>query len=793
MNRRALNSILMLAVAGGCNCSSGASVSGPQVAAPTSAMTDTNVPSHPGAAKALKLPPLPAPDPREAILARAVSQFLQAQHLKARPIDDAMAKQAIEYFIEHLDPGKQFLLQPQVAALRERAAQLGDQLASGDLKLARLGTALLTQQRNKVAAMVADLTVEPFDLADKEALQTDPEKRDFVQGDEELKQLWRRLLELQVLERMSRMRRAFEARAEQEKEQTGEADAQAKKQDKVGAPPEGQGRAKVDDPTVAGRSQDEAPPATETAREQKARAELSSALAGRFQRRATPEPLEAAETLLNAVAAVYGPHTAYLAPDDKANFDISMTGSLEGIGAILSEGDHFIEVREVVPGGAAWRQGDLSAGDLIMAVAQQDGTSVDVTDMRLAEVVKMIRGPKGTIVTLSIRKPDGRNTAIVITRDVVIVEATYARGALLKLGPKQPPVGYVYLPSFYGNTRGKRGEKERNASEDVSALLERFQKRNVKSAILDLRGNGGGLLSEATQVAGLFIQEGPVVQVRRSDGDVQVLSDEDPRIAFDGRLLVMVDRFSASASEIVAGALQDYGRALVVGTGPTHGKGTVQMLAELDRLVRSSPGPLGVFKLTTQQYFLVDGESTQQRGVRPDIVLADPLPYVEAGERFLDNPVPWSKIDALPHRPWEGVRWNVSALAERSRTRTAKSEAFEHIKARGRFLLERKEDTLVPLQQAAWRARSEAQDKALKEFEREGEDEPAMLSSEPVSYRSAKARAQDDADAREAAAARLEKWRKQLERDPWVEEALSIVRDATSGATKFLASDTERP
>ena len=222
------------------------------------------------------------------------------------------------------------------------------------------------------------------------------------------------------------------------------------------------------------------------------------------------------------------PHTLYLAPEQQEDFDIQISGSLEGIGAVLSEDDHYIQVREVVPGGAAWREGALEAGDLIMAVKQTDKEPVDVSDMRINDVVKMIRGPKGSVVTLTVKKPDERVAMIAITRDLVVVEDAYARGALLE-APKRPPVGYIYLPSFYGNTRSSKGQTpEREATGDVRALLERFAAKKVGSVVLDLRGNGGGLLNHANDITGLFVDRGPVVAARDAEGKLQVLEDTDP-------------------------------------------------------------------------------------------------------------------------------------------------------------------------------------------------------------------------------------------------------------------------
>lgn len=734
---------------------------------------------------------LPAADPREAIIAAGVRELLQSEHLRARPIDDAISKQAFGRFIERLDPGKFFLLKSQVAALRRYETQLDDQLKAGDLILGREGMAILDAQRTKVAKMVSRVLAKPFDLTKEEFLETDGEKRDFVESDSELEDRWRRHLKLQVLERIARMEHVLEARREREAK-AKQAAAQGNKG--AGKSAGKQASKKPLEQSVHPQSEqdeeddtyaDEALPTTTEGKEEKARGDLATLYAGRFSRLSTPQPLEPVEAFVNAIAGVFDPHTHYLAPDDQANFDIQMSGSLEGIGAVLTESDHYIEIREVVPGGAAWRQGELETGDLILSVKQATGEAVDVADMRLSQVVKLIRGPKGTRVTLTVRKPDERVTSIEITRDVVVVEASYARGALLSLGKGGGAVGYIYLPSFYGNTRIAPGQTpERNAVDDVRALLKLFSKKKVSGVVLDLRGNGGGLLSQANDITGLFIESGPVVQARGSGDRVNVIGDEDPKVYFEGPVVALVDRFSASASEILAGALQDYRRALVVGTGPTHGKGTVQMLVDLNRLLPTKGKSLGVLKLTTQQYFLVDGESTQTRGVQPDVVLPDPASFVESGERYLDNAIPWSKTEALPHRPWSKSSWDVAALASRSRARQAEQQVFAMITKRAAHLKERRDDTRVPLQLKAWKARREREDAALEALDPKLDEQPALFSVDVVEYRpkhGAPKRQGGDPDAHpdthREAGKRIAAWRKNLGRDLWVAESLNLLRD----------------
>jgi carboxyl-terminal processing protease len=725
-------------------------------------------------------PALPA-DAREPVLSQAIRQLLETQHMRHRQVDDEVSRQAFAEYLERLDAGKMFLLEAHVAELRSHATRMDDELRGGDLLLARSGAALLRERLKVVARLVAAQLARPFDFSRAEEVETDADKLNFARSEEELADRWRRMLKLQVLERIARMEEGADALAAAEADDVTDALA----------PPAGPARAADAGVAPAGDR-----PTTFAGREQKAREDLAKSYAGRFTRLGKVDPLEAAESFLNAVATVYDPHTVYLAPAAKENFDIAMSGSLEGIGAVLSEDDHYIVVRELVPGGASWRQGRLEAGDLIMAVAQAGAEPVDVADMPIDQVVQMIRGPRGTVVRLTVKKPDGRIHNIAIQRDVVQIEAAYASGAILAPGGKAGPtgasdagagahnagahnaahkVGYIRLPSFYGNTRGEAGATpERNATDDVRKLLQRFQSARVGAVILDLRGNGGGLLDQARDIAGMFIETGPVVQTRHADGESQVLEDTDPSVIFSGEVLVLVDRFSASAAEIVAGALQDYRRAIVVGTGPTHGKGTVQMLVDLDRLRDGSGPPLGVLKLTIQQFFRVSGDSTQWRGVVPDVLLPDPVAHVEAGERALDHSIPWSEVQPLTFTPWARARWNKDVLAARSKARRDKNAVFAKIDARSAYLKQRQEQTRVPLAQVAWTAERQRHQKALEAVDPQLAKSPARFQVTPLDSDADKAA---DKRTREAAG----RANQALARDPWIEEALRIAADMASG------------
>ena len=713
--------------------------------------------SAPAAPAQPPAPGMPAPtptDPREASLTRAVAHLLEHDHLLRKKLDDELSRAAFSTYLDRVDATKLFLLKSDRDALGRYADQIDDEMHSGSLDLAHEGEAMFVQRVQEVDKIVADLLAKPMNLDDEEFIETDPKKLEAPKDDAELKDRWRKRLELEVLERVGSM----ETRLEKEQK--------AKEEEKKNPKKAGSGSGSGSDNDRADDSVplNEIPPTAE-GREAKARSDMAKMYAGRFARLRHPGPLDAATDLLNAVTATLDPHTDYLPPAEKANFDIQMTGSLEGIGASLREHDEYIEVVEIVPGGAAYRQGKLAPNDLILAVQSQGKDWVDVVDMRLDDVVKMIRGPKGTVVRLRVRKPDGHEETISITRDVIVIEDQYARGALIQRDGKT--YGYIHLPEFYGGMDGTR-----TASADVHRLLTELAKKKVAGVVLDIRSNGGGLLQDAVKLTGEMIDKGPVVQVRDSHGNKDVLEDEDSGVDYGGPLIVLVDRFSASASEILAGALQDYHRAVIVGTGPTHGKGTVQKLVDLDR-VSGGHGELGVLKITVEQFFRVSGASTQLEGVVPDVVLPDPAGYLDTGERKLDHAIAWSQIDPAPHQDWKAT-WKVPTLVAKSTSRVAKNPLLSKISSANQILRTQREDTRMPLQRTAWEARRKQLQAALDQVEPDLTKTKPSLTVTPVDGKDVPAAAPGPGQKPDE---KPVKWRDALARDPWVDECVSILND----------------
>jgi carboxyl-terminal processing protease len=688
----------------------------------------------------------PAPDPREKALATTVVQLFEEEHLLRKKIDDSVSREAFDAYIEALDGTKMFLLQSDRDALAKYADKIDDELHSGSLDLAHEGSKTLVARVAIVEKIVAELLDKPMDFSNEEFVEVDPDKLHLAANEAELRERWRQRLELEVLDRVAAMEARLDAAAHPKKDKDKDKD----KQDDDG------------DTSTTPVSQI---PTTPEGREAKARADLAKTYAGRFARLKAPDTLDAASELINATASVLDPHTSYMPPADKANFDIRMSGSLEGIGAVLREKDHLIEIVELVPGGASWRQGGLQTGDLILSVQNEKQDPVDVFDMRIDDVVKMIRGPKGTVVRLRVQKPTGVEETIAITRDVVVIEEAYAKGAIINNNGKS--FGYIHLPSFYGGKGSPR-----TSSVDLKKLLHEMKQKKVGGVILDIRSNGGGLLSDSIDITGLLIDKGPVVQVRDSDGQKEVLSDKKSGVEYDGPMIVLVDRFSASASEILAGALQDYGRAVIVGTGPTHGKGTVQTLADLDRATGGRID-LGVLKITIQQFFRPSGASNQREGIKPDILLPDPAAHVEAGETSLKHAIPWSQISPAPFDKWP-VSYDVAKLAQKSAARVAKNPLLAKIASATALLKQRRNETLVPLQRAAWEKRRAEQKAALEAASPDMKAAPPRLQVKPLEDSPAPATAPGPGGRTND---RATKWRDSLARDPWVDECVSILTD----------------
>ena len=679
---------------------------------------------------------------RAKVLSYLLREQLARNHYSHKNLDDELSVAAFDLYLKQLDGQKRFLLQSDVVRLRAYAARIDDEMNQGRFELPQLGADILRERVTRARQLVEEILAGDFNFTRQEEFETDPSKLAYCSTETELRERWRQVLKYQVLNRYLNLLEDEGATPGKDKE----AELLAKARER----------------TLKGNRE--------------------------FFTRILEESVQDHyDRYFDSVARAFDPHSGYLPPAQKEDFDIGMRGSLEGIGATLREEDGYIKVVSIIPGSPSARQGQLQAEDIILMVAQAGGEPVDVTDTRLREAVSLIRGAKGTEVRLTVRKPDGTRLVIPIVRDVVQIEETFVKSAVLSDEKGNRTYGYVKIPSFYRDFQKTRaGEKARNVTDDLRAELDSLKGRKVDGLILDLRNNGGGALSDAVAVTGLFIEKGPVVQVKSSYGQMDILTDDDTSVAYDGPLVVLVNQFSASASEIVAGALQDYGRAIVVGSKHTHGKGTVQAVVDLDRTLPFSSmkqfEPLGAMRVTIQKFYRVSGASTQYRGVVPDIILPDRLGHLKSGEQYLDHSLPWDTVDATVYVPWKHQPRAKSEIKVKSSRRVATDEAFISISRDAALAKERMENTLQSLNILDIRRERKAAKKMQKEMAGWHGEEPAT----------------SDEERKQAAGAeeRLRLWLQEVKEDPYNREAMAVLNDLIGVAPTFAqpsgGTDAER-
>jgi len=488
---------------------------------------------------------------------------------------------------------------------------------------------------------------------------------------------------------------------------------------------------------------------------------------------------------LNSFTSVFDPHTNYFLPADKENFDIGMSGRLEGIGARLQETPtDETKVVMVVPGGPAYNGKVIEVEDIILKVAQDDdGDWVDIAGWDINDVVAKIRGKKGTKVRLAVKKVDGSVVETTIIRDEIIMDEGYAKSAILDLEGIGDNIGYIKLPRFYADFNKRDGHQ---CAVDVGIELEKLKKQKVNGIILDLRNNGGGSLRDVVDMSGFFIEEGPIVQVKSRQANAEILNDRDPSVQYDGPLIVMVNSFSASASEILAAALQDYDRAVIVGSDATFGKATVQRFFDLDRAIRgySDIKPLGQVKVTTQKFYRITGNSNQLEGVIPDIVLPDNYDFIKTGEQEYETAMKQTKIETVAHNQNVFQVKNKAALRTASEGRVANNEIFQKIQENAKRLKKQRESTSYPLNIDNFRKKKEAdKTEAAKYKDLMTPIEGLTVSNLAVDLTLI--------NADSSKIGRNDAFIKGLQKDVYIEETLHIMQDLVKGSTAYINPEKE--
>lgn len=703
-------------------------------------------------------------DEKDKLLLELLTFVIERGHYNPAAIDDKFSKGVYKDYIEALDPSKRFFLQSDIDEFSKYENQIDNEILNKDLTFFNLTYDRLILRLGESKVFYKEILDKPFDYSVKEDFNTDYEKLPYAKNTEELKEKWRKQIKLSTLSSLTdkieiqeNLKNGVVAEKVDEEEDSS------------------QGFSKTNAIETDENKKDAATPEklkTFAELEVETRESSLKSLNQYFEFVSELKKDDWFSVYINAIAAGFDPHTNYFPADEKDRFDVSMSGKLEGIGAKLQKKNDYTEITDVISGGPAWKGKELEAGDVILKVAQGKGEPVDVVGMQLDEVVKKIKGPKGTVVKLTVKKKiDNTIVVISIERDIVELEETYAKSSVVeKDGMKY---GIIYLPKFYIDFENPDG---RDAGKDMAIEVERLKKEGVQGIIVDVRDDGGGSLKTVVDIAGLFIESGPIVQIKSAGRKKEVLYDRDPKVEWDGPLVIMVNSFSASASEILAAAIQDYRRGIILGSKQTYGKGTVQNVIDLNQFVRNSEvGDLGALKTTTQKFYRINGGSTQLEGVSSDVVMPDRYAYLKMGERDMENAMPWDKIDAAPYTFWNKQN-NFDTAIEKSKKRIAAKEELKLIEENAKWIDERNKENVFSLNIDQFTADKKRIEELSKKYKSISKYENNLkFESLPYEVEAMKV----DVSLKE----KRERWHESLSKDIYVEEALNVLEDLQSKGT----------
>ena len=599
----------------------------------------------------------------------SVKNTLSYLHYSPKPINDAYSADVFDKYLEMMDPAKKFLLQSDVDEFTKHKTKLDDYLNRGDISFFNLTVDRLNARTKEVEKLSQDILSKPINFDENEELILEPKLKAYPKNQEELRNEWKKFIKYNILQEIETLNA---------KEQT-----QKEKKDSVN-------KFKLKD-TIKLQI------LTPQQKQAKATDEVKDLLTSMFKRYDKRKKMDWFSVYMNAYTEVFDPHTNYFSPQDKEDFDVSFKGKVIGIGATIQESKGKIKIGTLVVGAPAWKSKQISEGDEILKVkSKKDEEPINVTGMLVDEAVRFIRGEKGTEVVLTLRKKDGSIKEVKMIREEVAIEDTFARSIIVN-SPNGKKYGFINLPGFNADFEDAKG---RNASDDIKAELIKLKAQNVEGIILDLRNNGGGSLTEVVDIMGLFMKNGPVVQVKDGNGKIQVLKNKQNDPIWTGPLVIMQNELSASASEILAGAMQDYGRAVIVGSPQSFGKGTVQTFVELNRFLNTSDD-FGALKLTIQKFYRVNGKSTQLKGVDSDIPMKDIFTYEEIGERYDNYALPWDQVSSSSFSPLNNL--NKANLVSNSAKRLTQNKNYQLL-----------------LESAQWKEKLDKEEKVtlnLKEFE----------------------------------------------------------------------------
>ncbi|MBS1774827.1 MAG: carboxy terminal-processing peptidase [Bacteroidetes bacterium] len=683
---------------------------------------------------------------RKKLLLETVMKAINQWHYSPRPLDDSFSKKVYRKSLDNLDYDKKFFTAEDIQSLNKYQFLIDDEIKEGSVEYFNKLNALFTKRIEDAELIYKEILKTPFRFDGNDSIQLNGEKLDYASGSDGHKKRWYEYLKYRVLAKYVDLKK----------------DREKAKENKDG------------DKKLAAKSDADL--------EKDARESILKNQDTFFKRLKKISESERFAIYINGITNSEDPHTDYFPPKDKQRFDDAMSGSFSGIGAQLKEEDGKIKIVAIITGAPSWKQGQLKAGDEILKVGQGKAEPVDIHGYDIDDVVSLIRGKKGSEVSLTVKKVDGSIKIISIIRGDVLLEETFAKSSLIQ--GKSGNIGYIYLPEFYADFNHNNG---RRCAVDVAIEVDKLRKSGVNGIILDLRNNGGGSLGDVVDMAGLFIPSGPVVQVKSSGTLAETLKDKDNGATlYDGPFVIMVNQNSASASEILAAAMQDYKRAVIVGE-PTFGKGTVQRLSSLDELASRNPmsllsnsnnSSLGAIKLTVQKFYRVNGGSTQLKGVTPDVILPDPYSKIEMGERRDKSALPWDEIPAADYKLVANPV-NTSELALLSAKRVNANPTFNLIKESADKIKQKEVHSFYPLNETAFRKEQDEANATSKKME-EIEKKATTLSIINI---------KDDLSAINRDSTTITKnkeWIKNLSKDIYLSETVNIINDLIKQQTSII-------
>ena len=663
---------------------------------------------------------------KDKLLIEIISYVIERGHFDPKNIDNEFSENMFKEFIENMDGQHRFFLSSDIGNFKKYKYDLDDQIINSKTTFFDLVYNKLIQRQEIVKNFYEEILKKPFSFNEDEFISLDYKNAPYPTTLNDLKFLWRKRLKLSTLSIYV-----------------------DKKEDQINQKKIDSSHAILDDYIL----------------EKQSREITLSNMKNFFDSVDELNRNDYFNIYINSLVKQFDPHSFYFSPNEKETFDTSISGKFEGIGARLGKKNQQITILEVISGGPVWKGNLLEPGDVILKVSDSSGDPVEVTGMRLDDVVKLIKGPKGTNVILNVKRVDGTVNDVNIVRDIVELEESYAKASIIK--KNEINYGLIYLPKFYVDFKSYN---ERNAANDVKKLIIQLKKEKINGLVLDLRDNGGGSLQTVVDITGYFIKTGPVVQVKSTGGKKQVLRDRDPSIIWNGPLVVLVNELSASASEILAAALQDYNRAIVIGSKQTFGKGTVQNVVDLNKIIAgNSYGNLGALKLTTDKFYRINGGSTQLEGVKSDIIFPNRYSFIEIGEKDQENPLPWDFIGSAQFSPSD-TKNNFEYVQNESNKRIVSNTYLNLLKEEAKWVKEQQDQYKYSLNYSEFVRNRDSIVKISKKFDKIGNYRSDLTIDWIEEDRL-------EIDANNSFKEKRARWKETLIKDIQLNEAINILSD----------------